>query len=377
MSQFVRGFGANNELLAAWTNTDSSIPTQEIVFVPAAGTQAFAIVGNEQDFASTYSAVDVADESGRALPAHLRKGGLKTDSASSPVSIVSTASLSSRASTAEDAQSTISSSYGSGLYQSESDSLSPRSLHVPSPWSKTLAWQSHAKVPADDALSIASGEMRDTFRNPWKRVPPIQSARPRYRVIPVSQEPESYDLWRTQPFELFQGRHKASGLPCDDMYETTLQRRSESCSMLPWAALTSEAFVSTLSSMAVYFSTRFSSTMHVGVAIATGTPRTSSAKHVFMEDEGPVDGQEHVGGRNIDYALLKHFATEFKDKYKIDVLSNPKAMFRLAAGCDRVTKVLSLQAFEAAETQAFWLRCDGTYNHHPGPHLGFQNGPSL
>ncbi|RPD61531.1 hypothetical protein L227DRAFT_652301, partial [Lentinus tigrinus ALCF2SS1-6] len=246
MSQFVRGFGANNELLAAWTNTDSSIPTQEIVFVPAAGTQAFAIVGNEQDFASTYSAVDVADESGRALPAHLRKGGLKTDSASSPVSIVSTASLSSRASTAEDAQSTISSSYGSGLYQSESDSLSPRSLHVPSPWSKTLAWQSHAKVPADDALSIASGEMRDTFRNPWKR-------------------------WTSIP-------------------------------------------------------------------------------------------HEHVGGRNIDYALLKHFATEFKDKYKIDVLSNPKAMFRLAAGCDRVTKVLSLQAFEAAETQAFWLRCDGTYN---------------
>ncbi|RPD67650.1 hypothetical protein L226DRAFT_577067 [Lentinus tigrinus ALCF2SS1-7] len=30
------------------------IPTQEIVFVPAAGTQVFAIVGNVQDFASTY-----------------------------------------------------------------------------------------------------------------------------------------------------------------------------------------------------------------------------------------------------------------------------------------------------------------------------------
>ncbi|RPD52137.1 hypothetical protein L227DRAFT_94918 [Lentinus tigrinus ALCF2SS1-6] len=56
----VRGFGANNELLAAWTNTDGSIPTQEIVFVPAAGTQVFAIVGNVQDFASTYGTVDVA-----------------------------------------------------------------------------------------------------------------------------------------------------------------------------------------------------------------------------------------------------------------------------------------------------------------------------
>ncbi|RPD53849.1 hypothetical protein L226DRAFT_526987 [Lentinus tigrinus ALCF2SS1-7] len=53
-------FGANNELLASWVNTDGSVPAQEIVFVPAAGTQAFAIVGNVQDFASTYGAVDVA-----------------------------------------------------------------------------------------------------------------------------------------------------------------------------------------------------------------------------------------------------------------------------------------------------------------------------
>lgn len=52
----------------------------------------------------------------------------------------------------------------------------------------------------------------------------------------------------------------------------------------------------------------------------------------------------HVGGRNIDYALLQHFAAEFKEKYKIDVLSSPKAMFRLAAGCDKVKKVLSANA---------------------------------
>ncbi|KAI0630030.1 heat shock protein [Trametes polyzona] len=52
----------------------------------------------------------------------------------------------------------------------------------------------------------------------------------------------------------------------------------------------------------------------------------------------------HVGGRDIDYALLQHFATEFKEKYKIDVLSNPKAIFRLSAGCDKVKKVLSANA---------------------------------
>jgi heat shock 70kDa protein 4 len=52
----------------------------------------------------------------------------------------------------------------------------------------------------------------------------------------------------------------------------------------------------------------------------------------------------HIGGRDIDYALVRHFAEEFKTKYKIDVLANPKATFRLAAGCDKVKKVLSANA---------------------------------
>ena len=52
----------------------------------------------------------------------------------------------------------------------------------------------------------------------------------------------------------------------------------------------------------------------------------------------------NVGGRYIDQALVNHFAEQFKTKYKIDVLSNPKATFRLAAGCDKVKKVLSANA---------------------------------
>jgi len=52
----------------------------------------------------------------------------------------------------------------------------------------------------------------------------------------------------------------------------------------------------------------------------------------------------NVGGRYIDQALVSHFAEQFKTKYKIDVLSNPKATFRLAAGCDKVKKVLSANA---------------------------------
>ncbi|KAF8871912.1 heat shock protein 70 family [Mucidula mucida] len=52
----------------------------------------------------------------------------------------------------------------------------------------------------------------------------------------------------------------------------------------------------------------------------------------------------NLGGRDIDYALVKHFSEEFKTKYKIDVLSNPKATFRLTAGCERLKKVLSANA---------------------------------
>lgn len=52
----------------------------------------------------------------------------------------------------------------------------------------------------------------------------------------------------------------------------------------------------------------------------------------------------NFGGRDFDRALLNHFAEEFKGKYKVDVLSSPKAMFRLAAGCERLKKVLSANA---------------------------------
>lgn len=52
----------------------------------------------------------------------------------------------------------------------------------------------------------------------------------------------------------------------------------------------------------------------------------------------------NFGGRDFDYALVQHFAEEFKGKYKIDVMSNPKAVFRLTTGCERLKKVLSANA---------------------------------
>lgn len=49
----------------------------------------------------------------------------------------------------------------------------------------------------------------------------------------------------------------------------------------------------------------------------------------------------HFGGRDFDKAILDHFATEFKEKYKIDIRSNPKAMVRVAAAAEKLKKILS------------------------------------
>jgi heat shock protein 4 len=49
----------------------------------------------------------------------------------------------------------------------------------------------------------------------------------------------------------------------------------------------------------------------------------------------------HFGGRYMDKVLVEHFAKEFKEKYKIDVMENGKARFRLAAGVEKLKKILS------------------------------------
>jgi heat shock 70kDa protein 4 len=49
----------------------------------------------------------------------------------------------------------------------------------------------------------------------------------------------------------------------------------------------------------------------------------------------------HFGGRNVDKALVDHFAKEFKEKFKIDINENPKARVRVAAACEKLKKILS------------------------------------
>ncbi|CAH9052891.1 unnamed protein product [Cuscuta europaea] len=48
-----------------------------------------------------------------------------------------------------------------------------------------------------------------------------------------------------------------------------------------------------------------------------------------------------LGGRDFDEALFQHFASKFKDEYKIDVLQNARACLRLRAACEKLKKVLS------------------------------------
>lgn len=49
----------------------------------------------------------------------------------------------------------------------------------------------------------------------------------------------------------------------------------------------------------------------------------------------------HFGGRDFDKALLEHFATDFKEKYKIDIKTNPKAVVRVQAATEKMKKILS------------------------------------
>lgn len=49
----------------------------------------------------------------------------------------------------------------------------------------------------------------------------------------------------------------------------------------------------------------------------------------------------YFGGRNFDKALTDHFADEFKEKFKIDIRTNPKAWARTLVAAEKLKKVLS------------------------------------
>lgn len=48
-----------------------------------------------------------------------------------------------------------------------------------------------------------------------------------------------------------------------------------------------------------------------------------------------------LGGRDFDEVLFQHFCGKFKEEYRMDVQSNPRACQRLRAACEKLKKVLS------------------------------------
>jgi heat shock protein 4 len=108
-------------------------------------------------------------------------------------------------------------------------------------------------------------------------------------------------------------------------------------------------------------------------------PEAENPRHVVFVDAGHADfsvavvafskGQlvvkstayeQNLGGRDIDYALVEHFAEEFKTKYKIDVMNNPKAVFRLTAGCEKLKKVLSANSEAPLNVESIVTDVDAT-----------------
>jgi heat shock protein 4 len=49
----------------------------------------------------------------------------------------------------------------------------------------------------------------------------------------------------------------------------------------------------------------------------------------------------HFGGRNFDKALTEHLADEFKEKFKVDIRTHPKAWARTLVAAEKLKKVLS------------------------------------
>lgn len=64
----------------------------------------------------------------------------------------------------------------------------------------------------------------------------------------------------------------------------------------------------------------------------------------FKKGEAKIIGaayDRNFGGRNLDLAITKRLGEEFKDKYKIDIFSNPKAFARILAQAEKTKKILS------------------------------------
>jgi len=78
--------------------------------------------------------------------------------------------------------------------------------------------------------------------------------------------------------------------------------------------------------------------------VDVGTTTTSVGVVEFLKGKLKVLSTAYdynLGGRDFDDILVKHFAKEFKDKYKIDVTTNQRALIRVETACERLKKILN------------------------------------
>ncbi|VDM04108.1 unnamed protein product [Schistocephalus solidus] len=69
-------------------------------------------------------------------------------------------------------------------------------------------------------------------------------------------------------------------------------------------------------------------------------------------------GDTHLGGEDFDSRLVNHLATEFKRKYKKDLMENKRAVRRLRTACERAKRTLSSSAQANVEIDSLYEGID-------------------
>ncbi|VFQ89035.1 unnamed protein product [Cuscuta campestris] len=75
-------------------------------------------------------------------------------------------------------------------------------------------------------------------------------------------------------------------------------------------------------------------------AIAYGLDKKGSVKKDVFEVKA-VNGDTHLGGGDFNNRMVSHFVAEFERKHKKDISTNPRALGRLRAACERAKRNLS------------------------------------
>jgi heat shock protein 1/8 len=65
-------------------------------------------------------------------------------------------------------------------------------------------------------------------------------------------------------------------------------------------------------------------------------------------------GDTHLGGEDFDNILVNHFATEFKRKFKCDLMESNKAVRRLKTACERAKRTLSSSQTASVELDSLF-----------------------